>query len=134
MPNALKLQESVDETEKECPDEFYEQILIPVSSGTIAAGVIRGMFDQFPETHFLIHLGYSRSHMEVEEYLCAKSGREGFLFTIIDEKYAYSDEATLPDSQLPPWSCNRFYDLKAYQWWLENRERFKGRTLLWNIG
>src|SRR5688572_5000579 len=42
MPNALKLDESVTETAKEVPDQDFDAVIIPISSGTIAAGVIRG--------------------------------------------------------------------------------------------
>lgn len=128
MPNALKLDESVEETAKECKG-VYDLILIPVSSGTIASGVIKG----FGRTaHYLIHLGYSRSHDEVKAYIKDKAGFAPNL-TIIDEKYAYKDKAN--KGVEPPWPCNDYYDLKAFRWWLKNRDTYKGqKTLFWNIG
>ena len=44
MPNALKLEESVEETAKEVDvlERFYDRVIIPASSGTMAAGVIKG--------------------------------------------------------------------------------------------
>jgi hypothetical protein len=129
IPNALKLDESVQETAKEVPiDRYFDQILIPASSGTIAAGVIKG-FGLGPK--YLIHLGYSRSEEQVRQYLRQKSGLDADV-KIIDEKYAYKDVAR--SGLTPPWPCNRFYDLKAFRWWLGQRERYSGSTLLWNVG
>lgn len=141
MPNALKLDESVEETAKEVPRTgVYETVILPASSGTIAAGVIRGFCD--PEQRgslyadpprFVVHLGYSRSHDEVRRYLEAASGyRLGDQVKIIDEGYAYKDKAKLGPT--PPWPCNEFYDLKAVRWWMDVRPAYRGRTLLWNIG
>lgn len=128
MPNALKLWESVIETAKECPQEAYDNVLIPISSGTIAAGAICGL-GRGP--CYLIHLGYSRSHSEVRAYLREQSGLDADV-EIIDEGYAYKDEAS--PGQTPPWPCNEYYDLKAFRWWLEKREEYQGTTLFWNIG
>lgn len=129
MPNALKLEESIEETAKECrgvPD--CEYVLIPASSGTIAAGVIRGLGTS---RKYLIHLGYSRSHDEVQRYLRESSGVVGAEVELIDEGYSYADVAT--PGETPPWPCNAYYDLKAFRWWLANRERY-GSCMLWNIG
>lgn len=129
MPNALKLEESVVETAKECPDSpRFETVIVPASSGTIAAGVIRGM-GSLPL--YVVHLGYSRSHDEVRRYLREASGVEATV-ELIDEGYAYKDQAK--PGPTPPWPCNPYYDLKAFRWWLrEGRDRF-GEALMWNIG
>lgn len=132
MPNALKLQESVEETAKEARlarAGEYDTILIPASSGTIAAGVIKG-FGLSP--NYIIHLGYSRSHEEVKRYLREASGIDATI-TIIDEGYAYKDRAV--DGETPPWPCNEYYDLKAFRWWRKFSGLYNyGKTLFWNIG
>jgi len=74
MSNALKLQESVEETAKEVPDQHFDFVIIPISSGTIAAGVIRGFRDKGIHPTYLIHLGYSRSVEAVLKYLLSKTG------------------------------------------------------------
>ncbi len=135
MPNALKLEESVEETAKQVPNRVFRYVLVSASSGTIAAGVIRGFKEKnlLPE-RFLIHLGYSRSHEEVMKYLREKSGVPGYApIEIIDEKYNYKDKARPgPD---PSWPCNEYYDLKAFRWWVrEGRKQYKGSCLFWNIG
>ena len=134
MPNALKLEESVEETAIEVGryggEEDFEQVLIPISSGTIAAGVIKGFLNHNWEGKFIIHLGYSRSHDQVVKYLKKMSGYEDLNLKLIDEGFTYKDKAK--GDVVPPWPCNVYYDLKAFQWWLENRNN--NNTLFWNIG
>lgn len=142
IPNALKLEESVEETAKEVNFDWEgpeKLVLLPSSSGTIAAGVIRGFAAKYgPEAcpTFLVHLGYTRSHDEVGRYLASASGlgsRLGdFKWAIIDEGYAYKDKAK--PGPVPDWPCNEFYDLKAFRWLLANREKYPGPVLLWNVG
>lgn len=132
MPNALKLGESVTETAKEAErtadgGRFFT-VVIPASSGTIAAGVIRGL-GSLPL--YVVHLGYSRSHDEVLRYIREASGVEATV-ELVDEGYAYKDQAR-PGAD-PEWPCNPYYDLKAYRWWLREGVGRFGEALFWNIG
>lgn len=137
MPNALKLSESVTETAKEVANlpSGIDQVILPCSSGTIAAGVIRGFEEAKIHPTYLLHLGYSRSVEALERYLIESSGLTSNLnnlkgrFTFIDEGYNYKDVAR--PGETPPWPCNVYYDLKAFRWW--NRHGI-GEALLWNIG
>jgi hypothetical protein len=140
MPNALKLEESVTETaaEVQCLGGLEpELVIVPSSSGTIAAGVIRGFLDKggtFPQ--FVIHLGYSRSEGAVMRYLENKVG-EGFpaeRLVLVDEGYSYKDKARAGPT--PPWPCNPYYDLKAFRWWMRSRlsKASLDTVLFWNIG
>jgi len=134
MPNALKLGESVEETAKEVPAAPFDSVVIPVSSGTIAAGVIRG-FAGIAVRRFFLHLGYSRPRGAVLEYVGRASGLIGLTapsaeLIVVDEGYAYRDVAR--PGPTPPWPCNVYYDLKAYRWWVASGPR--DRTLFWNIG
>jgi pyridoxal-phosphate dependent enzyme len=134
MPNALKLEESVLETAREVPSESYDYVLIPISSGTIAAGVIKGFHQRqlVKQPKFLIHMGYTRSKDQVLKYLSEQSGVSSLNCILIDEEYQYKDVAR--GDFIPPWPCNQWYDLKAVQWWLANRSKYQGKCLLWNIG
>lgn len=135
MPNALKLDESVSETAREVPTANFnfDWVIVPASSATIAAGVIKGFFNRrlTKQPQFIIHLGYSRSLDEVGRYIREMSG-VAVSPILIDEKYAYKDKARAGET--PPWPCNSYYDLKAFRWWLEHRKGYVGRTLFWNIG
>lgn len=131
MPNALKLEESVVETAKEVVMKKFDRVIIPISSGTIASGVVKGFLSKGLEPEFIIHLGYSRSRDQVIRYIREKSGYDVEL-TLIDEGYAYRDKAK--DGPDPDWPCNPYYDLKAFRWWMKYRSQTKGNNLFWNIG
>lgn len=134
MPNALKLPETMRETAYEVhvtDMAKFDNIVIPISSGTVAAGVLQGLVKKKHYPRIFIHLGYTRSKKAVRAYL--RQNAPGFpqkRIKIIDEGYAYKDQAR--GSMVPPFPCNPYYDLKAWQWLL--RARPKGRTLFWNIG
>ena len=149
MPNALKLPEMVSETAKETRLTFEENvrfnhwadmpenILIAISSGTIASGVIAGvrrMRQTFPQwrPRFILHMGYSRSHEAVLKYVEKSSGFDYHPIQLIDEGFSYGD--TAPDAIEPLWPCNPYYDLKAFQWWVRTGRGIYGEALLWNIG
>ena len=133
MPNALKLSESVNETAKEVTRECLEfsKVLVAVSSGTIAAGVLRGLYALTSDPpSMVIHMGYDRSEDELRRYIESEAGGDlpkGSI--VVNEKYDYKDQAT--DGITPPFPCNSYYDLKAFRWWTR-----KGYTdgLFWNIG
>ena len=133
MPNALKLPESVEETAKECPSKLlWDTVLIASSSGTIAAGVVRGFGTR---VKYLIHLGYSRSISEVNQYIRQASGVYDCDLTIIDQNYSYKDKAK--PGPTPVFPCNQYYDLKAFRWWMLARsdsKYSKRKVMFWNIG
>lgn len=147
MPNALKLPEMVQETVDEVVRTFehasreeYQFLrsrpwIIAISSGTIAAGVIKGlssMLESGARPPIICHMGYSRSRDAVRKYIFEKAGVKGELdLKLIDEQYSYADKAK--PGETPPWPCNPFYDLKAFRWWLRSR-RDDEYAVLWNIG
>jgi hypothetical protein len=145
MPNALKLPEMVSETAAEVgrtdlPD--IKTVLISASSGTIAAGVIRGLQEKKWEGTIVVHLGYSRPEEAVRVYLEKMAiptpfwgyvkGYLGSKIQIVDEGYSYSDPAILGLD--PPFPSNEFYDLKAFRWWMKTGRAKYGEALFWNIG
>lgn len=143
MPNALKLPEMVAETAEEVRktlDQWpfqgrIQRVIVPASSATIAAGVIEGFRRHVAPTEqpeFIIHLGYHRTPSAVAKGLSEKLGGAP-LYSLVDEGYSYSDAAR--PGETPPWPCNRYYDLKAFRWWLNNRADLPERnTLFWNVG
>lgn len=139
IPNALKLPESVTETAKEvgnCPRVGV--VLIPSSSATIAAGVIKGFVGRATTDAevptFVAHLGYSRSHDEVRRYISEAAGVDPTFgnVVLVDEGYSYKDVAK--PGETPPWPCSPWYDLKCVRWWLREGRAKYGEALLWNVG
>lgn len=131
IPNALKLAESVTETAREAARFGWvpDRVIVPSSSGTIAAGVVRA----FPTATVVIHLGYSRPAAAVRKYVAAAAGVAEAQLDVIDEGYAYKDQAR--PGPTPNWPCNAYYDLKAFRWWVrDGRAAGSGKTLFWNVG
>jgi hypothetical protein len=138
MPNALKLPESVEETAAEvrrtCDLHTFENVLVSCSSGTIAAGVARGLADIGWKGRLYLHMGYSRPGNPMFKYVEKMSGvcLSGSAL-LIDENYAYKDKA--PKGTVAPFPCNPYYDLKLWAWWVENGQyEMSGKTLMWNVG
>ncbi len=135
MPNALKLEESIEETAREVSSTYlFDWVVIPASSATIAAGVVRGFLDRKDARapRFVIHLGYSRSEEAVRTYLAQKARHVLPADTlVIDEGYAYKDKAR--SGETPPFPCSPYYDLKAFRWILKQQSRPE-HVLLWNVG
>lgn len=142
MPNALKLPEMITETAAEVratlrstPIPPRMPVIIAASSGTIAAGVIRGFLDAGDlHRHFIIHQGYDRPQHAMVSYMGKMASLTGLAVnpTFINEGFAYGDKA--PAGPEPLWPCNVYYDLKAFRWWMREGRAQYGEALLWNIG
>lgn len=146
MPNALKLPEMIEETAREVftlPADFEPNlVIIPASSATIAAGVIKGFcirsLTRDTRPHFIIHQGYSRSLPAIRSYVAEQAGIDSrtmnSFITFVDEGYSYKDVSKPgPD---PLWPCNPYYDLKAFRWWMRERRKFEifDKVCFWNVG
>lgn len=145
MPNALKLPESVSENAAEAersaanlPPEAV--LVISISSGTVAAGVLlglsrAGLLDRYT---VILHMGYSRSQDAALAYMEKVSGLSlGGRVQFVDEGYGYADAAKGVDVPFP---CNPHYDAKAWKW-LSKPEVLAGLVgtygkpiVFWNIG
>lgn len=143
MPNALKLAESVEETAAEVlftPDHLIGPSItwvVPVSSGTIASGVVRGLALLACARHtqpspVVLHLGYSRPETAVRRYVDGHVGSTEVKYRIVDEGFTYRDSVQAP---APPFPCSPFYDRKAWRWLLREREQDRlGDVVFWNVG
>jgi len=148
MPNALKLPEMVTETALEVERTLHTRpdlglsrsspVLIAISSGTIAAGVLRGFMlgGGFFSRKFILHQGYDRPAGATLRYISEQSGIQLAVLEphviLVNEGYSYADRARPgPDAPFP---CNEYYDLKAFRWWLREGRAQWGEALMWNIG
>lgn len=137
LPNALKLDEAVDATAAEVvnytPDALLDATwVVSVSSGTIAAGVLKGLHQHQPDADLVLHLGYSRSKDAVKKYVFDRSGVRSDDVVVVDEGYAYKDKVS---SLQIPFPCNEYYDAKAW-WWLVDYgiNELRYPLVFWNIG
>jgi hypothetical protein len=144
MPNALKLQESIDETAKQVwtvPKQFFADTtwIISISSATIATGVIQGLLQCNAHVKVYLHEGYSRPKNAVMQYIQKSILSQSLIGTesidlpieIIDEGYNYKDAIKFNC----PFPCNPYYDRKAWAWLVNNLQNIKiGKILFWNIG
>lgn len=131
-PNALKLFETVDETAKELSIAMLKYdlpsvMVVAASSGTIASGLAR----VWPGT-LIIHQGYSRSREAIKDYVHKMAGEVKSELVFVDEGYNYKDVAK--EGITPPWPCNKYYDLKAFRWWVNQGRDVYQTATLWNVG
>ena len=123
LPNGLALAESILATQQEVAftpaNLFGGTWVVSASTGTIAAGVNAGLQGR---AKLIVHLGFSRS--------ISAMGKKVPGAEIIDEGYSYRDAIEYPCS----FPCNPYYDLKAWKWLCQNRERLAPPVVFWNIG
>lgn len=122
-------------------------IVISVGSGTMTAGVLKGLGMAHRHDVSLIGIvcrGYSETGLKQKEmYIrnqafnadplnCNLSVINPSLskFKLIDPGWEYTQKPTIK----APFPCHPYYDLKAWQWLLENHSCLRQRVLFWNIG
>lgn len=139
LPNGLKLAMTIEKTAEEVRANTSPVLLtsdatwvVSVSSGTVAAGVARGLQSLGFAGQLILHLGYSRSIASVKSYIEQSAPDHVFSMQIIDEGYDYSEAVDLKDHV--PFPCNPFYDRKTWKWLLGNRKDLRGPVVFWNIG
>lgn len=134
MPNGLRLDETISATAKEVENFTLTKYLsydwiISISSGTIAKGVIKGLYNLNFRGKIFLHMGYSRSIENMKKYI-SNNGDINLKIEIIDEKYEYKDFVKYDC----PFPCNPYYDLKAWKWLQENKKNLRLPMVFWNIG
>jgi len=138
LPNALKLSETVAGTCTEVlrmPLKYFTDYIwvVSISSGTIGAGVLRGLTMRKATGRIIFHMGYSRSRESARQYIlrqCGLKPPERLRISFIDEKYNYKDAVDFEC----PFPCNEYYDLKAWKWLCENKIAERAKIMFWNIG
>ncbi len=142
LPLGLPFWETVQQTAQETVRTIQsspqiDNVVVNVGSGTIAAGVWCGLEDAGSTARIygiMGRTGSTRNKMGSIEKK-ARLMYDGFFksntrFTLIDPGWEYTDRSKIKC----PFSCNPYYDLKAWQWLMENIDELKGSILFWNIG
>lgn len=144
LPNGLVLAESVAASAAEVIEHTPAALFAPsvawvvsVSSGTIAAGVARGLTRAGFRGRLVLHLGYSRSESRLRSDLALRAFGDAlfafpFSVEVIDEGYAYRDRVEEP----APFPSNEYYDRKAWRWIASDPPALSGAAgvAFWNIG
>jgi len=148
LPVGLKMPESVEENAKEAvrtthnmprwPYQPIASLVMSVSSGTVAAGVMKGLtaVNALPGT-VVCHLGYSRpveGARGLRKNLEKKSGVDMSAVTFVDEGYNYRDPVKDYDPKAYPFPTNPYYDAKALRWLETFAKSLPQPVMFWNIG
>jgi hypothetical protein len=131
LPLGLPFEDSIEATREQLDtiQNLYNSIVVCVGSGTITAGLLRG------EKEKPIYGVMSRTGNKelMHKKILKKSGC--ILFTgenlkIIDEGWHYTEKSN--------WECpfpsHPYYDLKAWEWLVNNINKIPKPVLFWNIG
>lgn len=110
-------------------------IIIPISSGTIAAGVIKGALEYGQEhRQFILYMSFQRPRVGVLSYISTLLNvHPKYLnVTLVEEKYKHRQPAR--PGRTPEWPCDTYYDLKAFRWWINEGRYHHPEALFWNVG
>lgn len=107
-------------------------LVVNIGSGTIAAGLVRA-FKSYPITIIGV-MGRSGSielkHQDIRNKALVVRGLLHCRFKVVDPGWEYTQRS----STQCPFPSHPWYDLKAWQWLVENIDELKDPILFWNIG
>lgn len=108
-------------------------IVIPVGSGGMAVGILRGLVRLQLSPNIHLHLGGSRRSKDYVEGVLAGAGvRRHFDVLRIVDGCAPSGNA--PSQQPPPFPCNVTYEMPAWDWMVRALTDQPRMILFWNAG
>jgi threonine dehydratase len=146
LPHHLALKETIEQTALEAARTMQQvgkvgTVVIPVGSGTIAAGVLRGIATAKGIAPVDCVLGITASKSvstaRRRSSIIKKSGITiGGFFGAINN---FHIEETTRDylevaPALAPFPCDLFYDAKAWEWLTLHIKELRTPILFWNIG
>jgi 1-aminocyclopropane-1-carboxylate deaminase/D-cysteine desulfhydrase-like pyridoxal-dependent ACC family enzyme len=141
LPLGLPLRESVNETHKELertlafmlPDNRPSSVVVNVGSGTIAAGLLRGLPDNVALYAIMGRTGSIKNKLATIE---RKAGcvQGGFFGRPAIKMFDPGWEYTKPCREEVPFPCHPYYDAKAWKWLRDNIEQVPEPIMFWNIG
>jgi 1-aminocyclopropane-1-carboxylate deaminase/D-cysteine desulfhydrase-like pyridoxal-dependent ACC family enzyme len=137
VPNAVKIPETVDAHVAEIASQKEEllgiapeSLVMSCGSGTIAAGVLSGLFriGLIPEVHII--LGYSQEEKRLRRYLGSYTQFPQTAIRILDAGYSYGSKEEI----VTDFPCCEYYEAKAWSWLMANRDSLPEPILFWNSG
>jgi len=147
LPLGLPFPETIYATSNEVYYTIKKQmipvdaIVVNVGSGTIAAGIVHALYTHMELNDIKVYGIMGRSgniHNKRQSILAhAEIPPEGSLFApdipfirIIDPGWEYTQKSEIKS----PFPSHPYYDLKAWEWLVNNHESIEGSILFWNIG
>lgn len=132
MPMGLVLSESADAAMRQTrtipPEARGGDVVLSVGSGVMLAGVSAGLaVDSHAIYGVSCGMANARQRSRAERVIKAPLAKNVHL---LQSGYGYYDEAVAR----APFPCNRFYDLKAWEWLVRNLDSLRDPILFWNIG
>ncbi len=139
LPLGLPLAESIEasavEAARAASATPFDAVVVNVGSGTIAAGVWRGLRTGQGTVYGV--MGRTGDVTRKQRLIERKAGvssaglfKAPWRFELIDPGWQYTDKSVHPC----PFPCHAYYDRKAWQWLCENIDAIPGQILFWNIG
>ena len=145
LPLGLPFAETIEETEKEFVKTIRslptppKTIVLCIGSGTICSGIWRGMNQLEMRDTKLYGITCHNAILAEEKIkrIEEKSGvktnglfKSPISFQVILSVYNYTSRP----KENAPFPCNPYYDLKAWEWLMQNRSQLEEPILFWNIG
>lgn len=139
IPIGLRVPETVDATGEEwvrTMKTFSPDVtVVPVGSGTIFSGIIK--YAKENDGKLIGVMCYTGSIGRKSKSVFSKAGKSPLSLMppavnvrFVDPGWEYTEYATTQC----PFPCNEYYDLKAWDWLVNNLDSLKGNILFWNIG
>ena len=118
--------------------ENIASIVVNVGSGTVCAGIIRGVefLSKCPPISIYGIMGRKGDVKKKRKSVLDKSDI-GFNAELTQNTFTLSDpgwEYTKKSEIRAPFPCNPYYDLKAWEWLLNNQNNIAHPILFWSIG
>jgi 1-aminocyclopropane-1-carboxylate deaminase/D-cysteine desulfhydrase-like pyridoxal-dependent ACC family enzyme len=143
LPLGLPFEETIQATAEEIKSEkkFLDginNVVVNVGSGTILAGLLKGLAELNMNVNLIGVLGRTSNLAKKRKLIFQKAnlfekglfGQSKVNLILIDPGWQYMDKSEIEC----PFECHPYYDLKAWQWLVENIKVLHGNTLFWNIG
>lgn len=138
LPLGLPLVDSVEATAQETQKVDwgqYRSVVVNVGSGTMAAGVWKGIDKGFGIIYGVMgRTGSKGRKLKTIEKKAERSNsglfRADWEMQLIDPGWGYSQKCNHPC----PFLCHPYYDRKAWKWLQENIDSIPKPILFWNIG
>jgi len=133
LPLGLPFKETIEETAKEVQRTDLtgiKSLIVSVGSGTICAGVLKGIGNKGPNIYGVLCRKGNISKKRKKIFLGSGVLDIGIDFILIDMGYEYTDRV---DMEIP-FPCNPYYDGKAFKWLVDNIDKTPKPVMFWNIG